>query len=199
MDVPSVTPRELESRRVDGQAIDLIDVRTPVEYREVHAVASRNVPLDTLDPAAVRASRPDESVPLYVICRTGARGRKACEQLAAAGLAQVINVEGGTLAWIESGLPVSRGAKSISLERQVRIAAGSFVLLGTLLGWLIHPALAGLAAFVGGGLVFSGLTDTCGMGLLLARMPWNRVANPVTSNVFSVGSVPSTVVQVQDA
>jgi rhodanese-related sulfurtransferase len=93
----------------------------------------------------------------------------------AAGLTSVANVEGGTLACVEAGLPVVRGKKAISLERQVRIAAGSLVLIGVLLGWLVHPALAGLAAFVGAGLVFAGLTDTCGMGLLLARMPWNRV------------------------
>jgi hypothetical protein len=63
----------------------------------------------------------------------------------------------------------------ISLERQVRIAAGSLVLIGSALAWWVHPAFIGLAAFVGAGLVFAGATDTCGMGLLLARMPWNRV------------------------
>ena len=68
-----------------------------------------------------------------------------------------------------------RGAKVISLERQVRIAAGLLVLVAVTLGWLVHPAFLGLAAFVGAGLVFAGVTDTCGMGLLLARMPWNRV------------------------
>jgi hypothetical protein len=71
-------------------------------------------------------------------------------------------------------LPVVRGRKAISLERQVRIAAGLLVLLGVLLGWLVHPVLFGLSAFVGAGLVFAGVTDFCGMGLLLARMPWNQ-------------------------
>ena len=74
-----------------------------------------------------------------------------------------------------------RGKKTISLERQVRIAAGLLVCLGALLGWLIHPALIALSAFVGAGLVFSGITDTCGMGLLLARMPWNRGNTPTTA------------------
>ena len=76
---------------------------------------------------------------------------------------------------MEAGLPVVRGKKAISLERQVRIAAGSLVLLGVLLGWLVHPAFIGLSAFVGAGLVFAGVTDTCGMGMMLARMPWNQV------------------------
>ena len=87
----------------------------------------------------------------------------------------MVNVEGGTLACVEAGLPVVRGKKAISLERQVRIAAGSLVLLGVLLGWFVHPAFIGLSAFVGAGLVFAGITDTCGMGMMLARMPWNQV------------------------
>ncbi len=72
------------------------------------------------------------------------------------------------------GLPVARGPKAVSLERQVRIAAGSLVLLGAALGAFVHPAFVGLSAFVGAGLLFAGVTDTCGMGMALARMPWNR-------------------------
>jgi hypothetical protein len=74
-----------------------------------------------------------------------------------------------------------RGKKTISLERQVRIAAGSLVVVGVLLGWLVHPILLGLAAFVGAGLVFAGITDTCGMGMLLARMPWNQMSDPAAT------------------
>jgi hypothetical protein len=90
----------------------------------------------------------------------------------------VVNVEGGTQAWDEAGLPVVRGQKAISLERQVRIAAGSLVLLGALLGYFAHPYWIALSAFVGAGLVFAGITDTCGMGMLLARMPWNQAPKP---------------------
>jgi rhodanese-related sulfurtransferase len=181
MTVPTITPKRLEEVRTEGQAVDLIDVRTPVEYREVHVAFARNVPLDRLDPATVRRERTaaDEE-PLYVICRSGSRGRQACQKLAAAGL-NVVNVEGGTLACVDAGLPVVRGKAAISLERQVRIAAGSLVLLGAALGWLVHPAFVGLSAFVGAGLVFAGVTDTCGMGLLLARMPWNRVKEPAAT------------------
>lgn len=92
----------------------------------------------------------------------------------AAGLTNVINVEGGTRAWAEAGLPVNRDKSAISLERQVRIAAGLLVLAGVVLGVFVYPYLIGLSAFVGAGRVFAGVTDTCGMGLLLARMPWNR-------------------------
>ena len=90
----------------------------------------------------------------------------------------VVNVEGGTLAWAEAGLPVVRGKKAVSLERQVRIAAGSLVVLGAALSWLLHPAFIALSAFVGAGLIFAGVTDTCGMGMLLARMPWNQTTAP---------------------
>jgi hypothetical protein len=98
--------------------------------------------------------------------------------LIAAGHSNVINVEGGTSAWAEDGLPVVRGKKAVSLERQVRITAGSLVLLGVILGWLLHPAFLILSAFVAAGLIFSGVTDTCGMGMMLARMPWNRTPAP---------------------
>lgn len=171
MKVTTISPRQLADLCKSGK-IDLIDVRTPVEFREVHAAAARNLPLDRLDPATVMQSRNGHKVePLYLICHSGSRGQQACEKFLSAGFTNVINVEGGTLAWAECGLPVVRGKKAISLERRVRIAAGSLVLLG----WLVHPAFLALAGFVGAGLVFAGITDTCGMGLLLARMPWNQV------------------------
>jgi len=178
------------ARRAAGRRVDLLDVRTPVEYHQIHAIPSRNVPLDRLDPAA-EAARQHGDEPLYVICRTGGRGRQACQRLIAAGVTRVVNVDGGTLAWSAAGLPVMRGRQTMSLERQVRIAAGSLVLLGILLGWLVHPWLAGLAAFVGAGLVFAGVTDTCGMGLLLARMPWNRVPADHPACSTSCDSRPS--------
>jgi rhodanese-related sulfurtransferase len=180
MGVATISPRDLAARQQASQPVELIDVRTPVEFREVHAEFARNLTLSDLDPAAVmnsRAGGPEE--PLYVICQSGSRGRQACEKFQAAGFTNVINVEGGTRAWVECGLPVVRGRKAISLERQVRIAAGALVLLGVGLGF-VHPVLFGLAAFVGAGLVFAGVTDTCGMGLLLARMPWNRVTDSST-------------------
>ena len=171
------------AERCKRGGIDLVDVRTPAEFREVHIEFAKNIPLDRLDAQAVmrtRQSRPDE--PLYVICRSGSRGRQACDSLLRAGYANAVNVEGGTLACLEAGLPVVRGKKTISLERQVRIAAGSIVFIGSLLAWFVHPAFVGLPAFIGAGLVFAGITDTCGMGMLLARMPWNRSSDDNTSS-----------------
>jgi rhodanese-related sulfurtransferase len=173
--VRTITPTELARLWREGRAGDVIDVRTPLEYREVHAEPARSIPLDALRPAEVMQAREGPAAsPLYVICRSGSRSRQAAERFASEGYEDVVSVEGGTLAWERAGLPVVRGEKAISLERQVRIAAGSLVVLGIALGGFVHPGFLGIAAFVGAGLVFAGVTDTCGMGLLLARMPWNR-------------------------
>jgi rhodanese-related sulfurtransferase len=161
-----------------GKDIELIDVRTPAEYEEAHVAFARNIPLDQLDPVAFMQNRKDAAgKPLYVICRSGTRGKLACEKFTQAGYSDVFNVNGGTAACEQAGLPIVRGRRTISLERQVRIAAGLLVVLGSLLGSFVHPALIGIAAFVGAGLVFAGITDTCGMGMMLARMPWNRRAS----------------------
>ena len=110
-----------------------------------------------------------------MICQSGGRAARACERFETAGFSNVFSIEGGTSAWEQAGLPIVRGTTGvIALERQVRIAAGALVLIGLALGWFVHPAFLGLSAFVGAGLVFAGVTDWCGMGLLLAKMPWNR-------------------------
>ncbi len=182
MTIETISPRQLAERCPAGSSFDLIDVRTPVEFREVHVDGARNVPLSTLDPALlIQNRRAAVSEPIYLLCRSGGRGQQACQKLIQAGFPHVVNVEGGTLACIEAGLPVVRGAPAVSLERQVRIVAGALVLLGTTLGWLVHPAWSGLSAFVGAGLLVAGLTDTCAMGLLLARMPWNQLPQKAAS------------------
>jgi hypothetical protein len=103
---------------------------------------------------------------------------KACNKLVAAGFNHVVNVTGGTDAWDKSGLPVVRAEKQVMpLDCQVRVLAGSLVLIGALLS-LLNPWFAILPIFIGSGLVFSGVANTCGMGTMLAMMPWNRVKKP---------------------
>ena len=173
--VRTITPAELFKISRNNCFVDLIDVRTPAEFREIHAESAQSMPLERLDPVAVMAARADSTEPLYIVCRSGSRGKKACEAFAAAGFGdRVVNVEGGTLAWEQAGLPVVRGKKTISLERQIRIIAGSLVVLGVGLGAVVDPWFTALSAFVGGGLVFAGLTDICPMAMGLARMPWNQ-------------------------
>ncbi|MEO6437066.1 MAG: rhodanese-like domain-containing protein [Tepidisphaeraceae bacterium] len=174
--VPSVNPSVLGDLLRRGEAPALIDVRTPIEFAEVHARSARNMPLDRLDPKHVDASRPAPDRPIYVLCKSGGRAAKAVEQLSAAGVDNVLLIEGGTDAWIRAGLPVERDRSVISLERQVRIVAGSLVLIGVILGFSVHRGFFGLSAFIGAGLVFAGVTNFCGMGMLLAKAPWNRRA-----------------------
>ena len=172
----TISPFELQKLLASQSDLPLFDVRTPVEFAEVHVPQARNYPLDELDPQSfVQNGRVRKDQPLYLLCRTDQRAIRAAEKFAKAGFAQPVVVEGGTLAWMESNLPVTLGkSRVISLERQVRIAAGSFVFIGVLLGWFVHRAFFGLPAFVGAGLVFAGITDFCGMGLLLAKLPWNK-------------------------
>ncbi len=177
MNIQSIRPQELAAKCQAGENIELIDVRTPIEFQEVHCTFARNIPLSDLQPQVLLQQRGnDKDKPIYLICLSGARGRKACEVLQAAGFTNIFNVEGGTKAWTAEGLPVNRGKKMISLQRQVQITAGSMILISIALGWLVHPYWLALAACVGAGLVVTGVTDTCAMGLLLAQMPWNRVA-----------------------
>ena len=168
----TISPVELQKLLTDQPALLVIDVRTPVEFAEVHVPQARNIPLDELKPSSMQLSKDQ---PVYLLCRSGQRATKAAEKIEREGFLQVIVVEGGTSAWVEANLPVMRSAtKAISLERQVRIAAGALVLIGVLLGWFVHRGFFGLSAFVGAGLIFAGITDFCGMGLLLAKLPWNR-------------------------
>lgn len=178
--VASISPTKLAEMVQSGKTISLIDVRTPAEFGEVHVAFAQNCPLERLSVEDVR-SRCSTDEPVYVICRSGGRGSQACKKLSAAGLTNVTNVEGGTLAWESAGLPVVRGVKVMSLERQVRIVAGTLVVIGAGLGYFVHPAFIGLSAFIGAGLVFAGVTDTCGMGMMLAKMPWNQKAGPSQS------------------
>lgn len=173
--IPTVSVNQLAALDAE-ERIDLIDVRTPLEFQEVHASNARNIPLDSLDPEAVIKQRNGTAEqPLYVICRSGSRSFKACQKFIDAGYRNAVSVEGGTQAWDKAGLPVVRGRKAMSLERQVRIAAGLLVLLGAILSYFVHPYFNGIAAIVGAGLMLAGIADSCVMGMMLAKMPWNQV------------------------
>jgi rhodanese-related sulfurtransferase len=182
--IATISPTTLADLRRKGEKVTLIDVRTPAEYGEVHVDFAHNIPLDRLDAKAVASL--GGNGPLYFVCKSGTRSQKACEKLLAAGLTDVISVEGGTAACEAAGVPVVRGRKVMSLERQVRIAAGALVAVGAALA-AFGPDLmwqrigAGLAGFVGCGLVFAGITDTCGMAMLIARMPWNQACRTATT------------------
>lgn len=148
----------------------LLDVRTPAEFETLHARNAQNTPLHTLTPESVESLKEKQ---ILCICQKGARGLQAAEILLRYGYTNICNIQGGTEAWHTHGLPVVKGKSSISLERQVRIAAGTLVILGVLGGFFLSPYAYGLSLFVGCGLVFAGITDTCGMAMILGRCPWN--------------------------
>jgi rhodanese-related sulfurtransferase len=162
----------LRARLVEGGACQVIDVREGVEYDTEHLAEARLVPLSAFEPQAASLD-PQQTV--YVMCRSGSRARQAAERLQQRGYQDVRVVRGGMQAWIAADYPVERGVhRAWSLERQVRLVAGTAVLLGVGLSWVVHPGFSALAAFIGAGLAFSAFTDTCGMAMLLARMPWNQ-------------------------
>lgn len=177
-----------EARRLleQGEAA-LLDVREYPEWVEAHVAEGRLIPLGELrrDPAQVELAGP-----VLLLCRSGKRAAQAAEILQQRRDIQPVVIEGGIEAWRQAGYPVRTGKGPIALERQVRIAAGALVLTGILLDFVL-PGARYLSLFVGAGLVFAGVTNTCAMGLLLAKLPWNRAHEPVAGGDAG-GSCPVT-------
>jgi len=169
---PALTAHGLRDLLQRGESCAVVDVREPMEFAGGHLDCARLIPLGELEQ---RLGELNPEQPVVVVCRSGKRSAQGASLLQNKGFKDVRSLDGGLLAWEEAGLPLNRDAKApISLERQVRIAAGILVLTGVLLGTFVHPGFYGLSGFVGAGLIFAGITDWCGMGLLLAKAPWNR-------------------------
>jgi rhodanese-related sulfurtransferase len=167
----NVAPAELQSQIARGERPQLVDVREHPEFAAGRIAGARLLPLGELER---RAAGLDRTRPVVCLCRSGKRSAQAAERLVALGFPHVQQLEGGLVAWEQAGLPVEKDAHAPwALERQVRFAAGLLMLAGLGLG-LIWPVAVALSWFVGVGLVFAAVTDWCGMGLLLAKMPWNR-------------------------
>jgi len=169
----TITPEQAAQKLREGAA--LVDVREADEHARERIPGAQNLPLSKLAEAelALQAGRP-----VLFHCRSGARTQGHATRLAEkAGACEAFVVEGGLEAWKRAGLPVAVDRRQpLELMRQVQIAAGSMVVLGVLLGALVAPAFHALAGFVGAGLVFAGVTGTCGLARLLRLMPWNRAA-----------------------
>lgn len=158
-----------------GQSCVILDVRTGVEHAAVSLKQDHHhIPLGDFDAAKfLKDNNIDPARPIYVLCRSGARATTAANAIASTGHANVHVIEGGIVACEASGIPVRKG-EVMSLERQVRVAAGFLVMTGVVLGAIASPLFYALSAFVGAGLVFAGVTDRCGMALMLAKAPWNK-------------------------
>ena len=151
MEVMTIAPGKAEERRQRGEGLHLVDVRSPAEYEAVHAEGAKLYPLDELRPKQIAVELGiSEKQPVVLLCAGGGRARKAAEKFHAEGIPHCLVVEGGTKAWEAAGLPVVRGKGMISIERQVRIGAGTMVLLGVVLGAWVDPFWFFLSGFVGG-------------------------------------------------
>lgn len=155
--------------------VRVLDVRTPGEFGNAHIQGSYNVPLDQLGEHAAEL-RSTRARTVVLVCQSGQRAGRAEAVLRAAGMPNLHVLEGGMNEWLSRGLLAARPRPRMSLERQVRIAAGAIVASSAIAALAVSPLWALLAAAVGGGLVFSGLTDTCALGMLLAKLPYNRAA-----------------------
>jgi rhodanese-related sulfurtransferase len=172
MAISEITADALQAKIRAGENLNILDVRTGLECRtEKLDYPYIHIPLHLLDPAKFVHDQ-GTSKPVYILCRSGGRARKAAEALVAAGLSQAIVVTGGMGACKACGTPIVTG-KTISLERQVRIAAGFLALTGVILGHFVSGYFYILSGAIGGGLIFAGITDKCGLALLLAHAPWN--------------------------
>jgi rhodanese-related sulfurtransferase len=170
----AIDPATLRELLDSGRRLRILDVRTPAEFEAAHIPGAYNVPLDLLrEHRTELLPHLDEDVVL--VCRSGARATQAEQTLAQAGLPNVTVLTGGMLAWQAARAPTNLGKPRWDLERQVRLVAGSIVLMSVLASALV-PGLKWLAALLGAGLVVAALTNTCAMGLLLAKLPYNRGA-----------------------
>lgn len=170
--IKQATVHEINELLDGGGECQVIDVREFSEFNSERIADAQLMPLSNFEK---HADEIDHTKPVYLMCRSGNRAKNAAEKLASKGFTDIHVIEGGMVAWAGANLPVVTGESKVwSLERQVRFAAGLIVLTGVLLGVVVSPYLILLSAFVGGGLMFSAATDTCAMGMVLAKMPWNK-------------------------
>lgn len=168
---------------LDGaEPVRLLDVRTPAEFENAHIAGAYNVPLDLLHEHASEIRRSPAAVVL--ICQSGRRAQQAETLLRRAEMTRVHVLDGGMNAWLAHGRPTTRIRARVSLERQVRMVAGTIVALGAAAALFVNPAAAVIPLLVGSGLVFAGATDTCAMGMMLARLPYNRGAAACDTEVI---------------
>jgi glyoxylase-like metal-dependent hydrolase (beta-lactamase superfamily II) len=168
-DAATITAEELAALRGQDPAPVILDVRSPIEFEAERIEGALNVPLDLLD---ARADELPAGADLVVVCRTGVRATIAAESLARTGRRARV-LDGGVLAWRRARLPLREGRRRLPVDRQVQLIAGSMVLVGVGLGLAVSPWFLALAAFFGAGLTFAGATGTCGLALVLMKLPWN--------------------------
>ena len=172
-----IKPAALRQTLVRNEAL-VIDVREPGEFAREHIAGTQSFPLSSFDPSRLPRDRR-----IVLCCQSGARSSRALAQLEAAGLNDIAQLDGGLGAWKAAHLPTSIDiTQPISIMRQVQIIAGSLVVLGAVLAAVVSPWFIVLSGFVGAGLMFAGITDTCMMAMLLSKLPYNRPRAAATTH-----------------
>jgi rhodanese-related sulfurtransferase len=176
MSIQEISAQEFSEMVKKGHNLNILDVRTGIECRsEKLACNFLHIPLHELNPNRFVAMNEKTlgNKPLYILCRSGGRARKAAESLERAGMGNLVIVQGGLGACAECNVPIKKGA-AWSLERQVRFVAGFLILIGVLMGHFLNYGFYILPGFISAGLMFAAVTEWCGMAMLLAHAPWNR-------------------------
>ncbi len=173
MSTKEISPSELEQLIKNDSKVMLVDVRTPGEFKSSHIDSSINIPLGSKE-FENYLSTPQSEATNIIICQGGTRAKNACNIIQDKTKLNALVLSGGVNAWEKNGMKTIKSSGAISMERQVRIAAGLFVFLGSILSLIIATNFIYVPIFVGAGLVFSGVTNTCGMARVLSVMPWNK-------------------------
>jgi glyoxylase-like metal-dependent hydrolase (beta-lactamase superfamily II)/rhodanese-related sulfurtransferase len=172
LELEMISPKESMDLASKNQDVKFLDVRSVLEFAQAHIKDAINVPIDMLSAKTTELSQANKTY--IVLCRTGNRSPMAADMLIQSGIHSVKVMDGGMERWQKEHLALIKGVGGVSLERQVRVAAGSMVLAGILLSWFLHPWFIGLSIFVSCGLIYAGLSDNCMMGMLFMKLPYNK-------------------------
>jgi len=167
-----ISPHEVSSLLKQDPRTKILDVRSALEFSQLHIEHSLNIPIDMISAKINELSQSRQNY--LVLCHTGNRAAMAADMLIQSGIHTVKVMEGGIVRWQKEKLPVIKGQGGMSLERQVRLIAGSLVLLGIIMSWLLNWTFIFVSVFVSSGLIYAGLTDNCLMGMLLMKLPYNK-------------------------
>jgi len=171
MAVQEITVNEARER-LDSGVAELVDIREPGERKSLKIPGARWIPLAGLEAGLLVT--PGEKAGIFH-CRSGRRTRDHADTLAAIGYPETYVLKGGIMEWKKAGFPVeSEGGPPIEIMRQVQIAAGRLILLGFVFGMRVHPNFYWLSGAIGAGLVYAGVSGSCGMAMMLGKLPFNR-------------------------
>jgi rhodanese-related sulfurtransferase len=176
--ITRLSPAEVSASIASGAGVQIVDVRTPLEFDGEHIEPSKNIPLDEL---SSRGSELNKDSTIILVCRSGMRASRAADLLASYGM-EIGILDGGVVGWKRAGLTLKEGKKRMPLERQVQLTIGTILLSSVAAGWTLNKGWFIVPAFIGAGLTFAGLTGNCGLAMLLAKAPWNKLENCETSS-----------------